>query len=145
MTVICCKLGQDPLDESACGQSIERCFSAKERRGEKCQRTGREGKEGDMQGHDASTPAGSDVVRPENSCWHVIEGRTGQPKITDLELAVAICQDILGLEVAVEHLCSVNVLQPSEKLVEEELVVLRAQVIVGLDNLDNRKCPPLVV
>ena len=35
---------------------------------------------------------------------HVVEGGARQAKVADLELAVRVGQDVLGLEVAVEHL-----------------------------------------
>jgi hypothetical protein len=37
------------------------------------------------------------------------------------------------------HLCAVDVLEAAQHLVEEELVVLRGQVVVGLDDLAHSR------
>ena len=51
-----------------------------------------------------SSPSCCDVVSPEDGGGHVVEGRASQAKVTDLELAVCVGQDVLGLQIAVEHL-----------------------------------------
>ena len=66
---------------------------------------------------------------------HVIERGPRQPKVADLELAVRVGQDVLGFEVTVEHLGAMDVLQATQHLVQEKLVVLGGEVVVGLDDL----------
>lgn len=49
-------------------------------------------------------PPCSNIVRPEHCCGHVVECWARQAKVAYFELAVAICQDVLGLQVPVEDL-----------------------------------------
>mmetsp|Transcript_13085 Transcript_13085/g.41375 ORF Transcript_13085/g.41375 Transcript_13085/m.41375 type:complete len:353 (-) Transcript_13085:435-1493(-) len=82
-----------------------------------------------------AVPARGHVIGPEHRLRHVIEGRAGEAKVADLQLAVGVGQDVLRLEVAVKHVGRVDVLQTTEQLVEEELIVLCCEVIVCLDHL----------
>ena len=45
---------------------------------------------------------GSHIVCPEDGGWHVIEGRPCQPKIADLQFAIGVGQNILGLQVSMK-------------------------------------------
>ena len=49
-----------------------------------------------------SLPSRCDIVCPEDGGWHVVEGWARQSKVTHLELAVSICQDVLWLQVSVK-------------------------------------------
>lgn len=82
-----------------------------------------------------SVPAGGNVVSPEDGSGGVVEGDTSKAEVADLELAVSIGEDVLGLEIAVEDIGSVDVLEAAQQLVEEELVVLRGQVVICLYHL----------
>ena len=54
-----------------------------------------------------SVPPSGHIVCPEDGGRHVIEGRPGQAKVTDLELAIRVSKDVLGFEIPVKHLgCS---------------------------------------
>lgn len=50
------------------------------------------------------SPSRCDIVCPEDGRGHVVEGWARQPKVTDLELAVSVRQDVLGLQISVEDL-----------------------------------------
>ena len=52
----------------------------------------------------SAVPARGYVVGPEDGGGLVVERGTGQAKVADLELAVRVGQDVLGLEVTVEDL-----------------------------------------
>mmetsp|Transcript_7065 Transcript_7065/g.28699 ORF Transcript_7065/g.28699 Transcript_7065/m.28699 type:complete len:582 (-) Transcript_7065:145-1890(-) len=83
-----------------------------------------------------AVPPGGDVVRPEHGRRSaVVKRRSRQAEVANLELAIRVGQDVLGLQVPVVHVRGVNVLEPSQQLVEEELVVLVRQVVVRLDDL----------
>ena len=61
-------------------------------------------------------------------------GHSGQAKVTDLEVAGGVEQEVAGLEVAVEDVCRVDVLEAPEDLVEEVADVVIAQPL-GLEQL----------
>mmetsp|Transcript_6396 Transcript_6396/g.22521 ORF Transcript_6396/g.22521 Transcript_6396/m.22521 type:complete len:236 (+) Transcript_6396:912-1619(+) len=83
-----------------------------------------------------AVPPRGNIVRPEYvGRARVCERRPGQPEVAELELAVRVGQDVLRLQVAVIHRRPVHVLQPPQHLVQEELVVLRRQVVVRLYHL----------
>lgn len=83
----------------------------------------------------STVPAGGDIVSPEYGGGGVMEGDASQAEITDLELAVGVGKDVLGLKVAVEDVGSVDVLEATQQLVQEELVMLRGQVVICLYHL----------
>ena len=69
----------------------------------------------------SAVPACSDVVGPENGGRaRVVERGAGQAEVADLELAICVCKDVLGLQVTVVHIRRVHVLQPSQELQREE-------------------------
>ena len=72
---------------------------------------------------------------PKDRRRSVCEARPREPEVADLQLAVRVGEDVLRLQVAVEDLGRVHILEPAQQLVEEELVVLRREVVVGLDDL----------
>jgi hypothetical protein len=45
----------------------------------------------------------------------------GEAKVTDDEVALPIYQDVVGLEVTMQHVCAVDVLEAAEQLVHERL------------------------
>ena len=53
--------------------------------------------------------------RPEYRC--IIERHPSKAEVTNLELAVAIGENVLGLEVPMEDICGVDVLHAAEHLV----------------------------
>ena len=50
-----------------------------------------------------SIPPRGHIVCPEDGGWHVIERRSGKAKIADLQLAVRVCKNILGLQIAMKY------------------------------------------
>lgn len=46
---------------------------------------------------------------------------SGKTKITDLEFAISIDQEVTGLEIAVQDVCRVNVFQTAQSLINERL------------------------
>ena len=59
---------------------------------------------------------------------------TGQTKITDLELAVGIDEQVSALQVSVQHIGGVDILQTAEDLVDEGLEMRIGQRLSGADN-----------
>ncbi|WVZ69484.1 hypothetical protein U9M48_018260, partial [Paspalum notatum var. saurae] len=88
-----------------------------------------------MEGHGKKKGKKSSSIYVAACHKRIVERHPSKAKITNLELAVAVSQNVLGLEVPVEDTCGVDVLHASEQLVEEELVVLGREVVVGLDDL----------
>ena len=83
-----------------------------------------------------AVPAGGHVLGHERG---VVLGRgresAGHPEVADLELAVAVDEEVTGLEVAVEYARRVYVLEPPEDLVEEVLDVLVTERLHGVDDV----------
>ena len=65
-------------------------------------------------------PPRGDVVAPVCGGWFIDKGPS-KSKVTDLELAVGINEDVLGLQVAMEDPSLMDKGQTSEELVEEDL------------------------
>eukprot|EP00955_Chlamydomonas_euryale_P068891 360262-Chlamydomonas_euryale.AAC.9 len=86
-------------------------------------------------------PPRRNVVCPEHGRRLVAHCGAREAKVADLELAVRVGQDVLRLQVTVEDFGRVYVLEAAQHLVEEELVVLRGQVVVRLDHLTRRRRP----
>jgi hypothetical protein len=64
-----------------------------------------------------AVPARGDVVGPEHGRGSaVVERRPGESEVANLEFAIRVGQDVLGLEVAVVHVRGVDVLEPSQQL-----------------------------
>mmetsp|Transcript_8321 Transcript_8321/g.35290 ORF Transcript_8321/g.35290 Transcript_8321/m.35290 type:complete len:300 (-) Transcript_8321:27-926(-) len=83
-----------------------------------------------------AVPSRGDVIGPENGGRPaVVERGPRQSEVADLELAVRVGEDVLGLQVAVIHVRGVHVLEPAQKLVEEKLVVFLSEIVVRLDHL----------
>ena len=62
-----------------------------------------------------AVPPRGDVVRPEHGRRSaVVERRPREAKVADLQLAVRVGEDVLGLEVAVVHVRGVNVLESQQ-------------------------------
>ena len=59
----------------------------------------------------------------------------GEAEITNFENTVWVDEKVAGLDVAVDDLAGVQVLHPPEYLVEEDLYVVRGQVLGGDDDL----------
>jgi hypothetical protein len=55
--------------------------------------------------------------RPEYRRRCIIERHPSKAEVTNLELAVAVGENVLGLEVPVEDMCGVDVLHAAEHLV----------------------------
>eukprot|EP00201_Polytomella_parva_P024627 CAMPEP_0175045920 /NCGR_PEP_ID=MMETSP0052_2-20121109/4731_1 /TAXON_ID=51329 ORGANISM="Polytomella parva, Strain SAG 63-3" /NCGR_SAMPLE_ID=MMETSP0052_2 /ASSEMBLY_ACC=CAM_ASM_000194 /LENGTH=115 /DNA_ID=CAMNT_0016309585 /DNA_START=565 /DNA_END=912 /DNA_ORIENTATION=+ len=70
-----------------------------------------------------SVPSGGHVIGPENGGGQIDHCGTRQAKIADLQLAIRVGQNVLGLQVAVEHLGGVNIFQAAKHLVKEKLVM----------------------
>ena len=62
-----------------------------------------------------SSPSCGDIVCPEDGGGHVVEGWARQAKVTDLELAVSVCQDVFGLQIPMEHLGCMSPQGPSRQ------------------------------
>lgn len=82
---------------------------------------------------------GCPVVLRDHLLCHVL-GLVGlfdacQPEITDLEHAVAVDEQVAGLDVPVQDACRVEILEPAQDLVEEHFDVVLGQVLRRHDDL----------
>jgi hypothetical protein len=70
-------------------------------------------------------PARAHILRHGNiEKFLVRKLHPGQSIVADFQIAVAIYEKISGLQVAVDHFCGMDILCPSENLVQEELTVV---------------------
>mmetsp|Transcript_17459 Transcript_17459/g.23554 ORF Transcript_17459/g.23554 Transcript_17459/m.23554 type:complete len:332 (+) Transcript_17459:378-1373(+) len=83
-----------------------------------------------------AVPACGDVVREGSLRRHQgLDVGARKPKVTDLQIAVAVDQEITRLQVTMKNSARVNVLEPAQDLVQEKLDVLVAEHLIRFDNL----------
>ena len=81
-------------------------------------------------------PSGGHVLGHKSSVLlGVFQKPAGQPEVADLELAVGVDEQVARLQVAVEHVGRVDVLEPTQHLVDEGLVVRVGQRLARPDDL----------
>ena len=59
---------------------------------------------------------------------------TGQSKITNLQVAIGIDQQIRGLQVAVQDIARMNVLEAAQDLIDKILNVIHAELLFGIND-----------
>lgn len=74
-------------------------------------------------------------VFSEDIGFDVVEKRSGQTEVADLEIAVGIHKQVPGFQISMDNLCGVDVLESSQQLVEEKLVVFLSEGLLALDDL----------
>ena len=76
--------------------------------------------------HDLRSPVppGSHVLCHEPSVLlGVFQKPAGQPKVADLELAIGVDEQVSRLQITMKNICRVDILEPTQHLVDEGLVV----------------------
>lgn len=70
----------------------------------------------------STVPSRSDVFGHVTSIFFRVHGETsGKTKITDLEFAISVNEEISWLQISVKHIGGVNVLETAQNLVDEGL------------------------
>lgn len=86
----------------------------------------------------SSIPARCDVVGERGLRGHQrVNIGARQSKVANFEVAVAVDEQVAGLQVAMEDTARVDVLKASQNLVQEELNVLVAEHLIGFNDLSQ--------
>lgn len=75
------------------------------------------------------------IYSPENGGGSIIKRDTSETEIAYLQFTISISKNVLGLEISMKDISSVNILKTTKKLVQEKLIMLRCKIIISFNDL----------
>mmetsp|Transcript_21232 Transcript_21232/g.35395 ORF Transcript_21232/g.35395 Transcript_21232/m.35395 type:complete len:210 (-) Transcript_21232:175-804(-) len=81
-----------------------------------------------------AVPTGTNVLGHRTRLKLLREAHARQAEVTNLQVTVAVHQQIPGFQITVDHLCRVDVLHATQDLVEKKLTVVVRQTLLGFQD-----------